>query len=227
MAAAPPARPPPNPRPLLAVLLGVAFLGSSCQVQKIFAPPEAPSEQAVAKQLADLGQVTPGDPAGERAISAGTALLAEQVHVAKRFRPYAAPFALALAIAYGFVVALGLRAWGRMPGAARPLAIACLAVLPARVAIAAIDLATTEALGPATAGFARALADLQAGALPADQAAAVIRAFTELAPRVSIALQLGLAVLVCALFHYAWRYFQRPEVTALLEPPRNPSAGPR
>lgn len=197
-AAASPPR-PPNPKPLLAVLMVVAFFGGPCTVQTMVGPSgEVPSDQEIATLLGEAAK----DPvAGPRLVAATQAMVTEQAHVAQRFHPYAMVFGLVLVTLYLLAFVFGLRAWNFAYGALGPLSKVSLAVLPARVAVAAVDLATSMALQPAGFEFAKA---------QADQLQSLTRALAQVAPWVTVTSALA----VCALFQFAWRYFQRADVVA-------------
>ena len=79
-------------------------------------------------------------------------------------------------------------------------------------------------LAAPTGQFARALAEAQPTKLPPEQAQAVAQAMHTLAPWFTIGFEVLSALVVCALFQYAWRYFQRPEVIEYFER-RTPSEG--
>jgi len=208
----------PNPRPLLMLLMTVAFLGDSCALQKVVGVTgEKPSEQEVAKLLAERGGLPEDPEAARRVTTLSYALVEAQERVGERFRPYETGFALLLVAAYTFVLVFGVRAYGWAPGSARGLARVSIFVLPARVAVAAVDFASTRALGPATRDLTIALTASQKTPLPADQAAQVQEAIGNLAQWVPVALQIAMALFVCILFQQASRYFQKAEVLALFD----------
>ncbi len=217
MDVAPPSpRRAPNPKPLLAVLMGVAFFGGSCNVQKVLGPDQdLPTEQELARRLGDIAQEPE---TGPKLVEAARAMLAEQARVAQRYHPYALVFGLALVTLYSFTFVFGLRAWSFAHGAARPLSKVALLVLPARVAMAAVDLAAAQALEPATRATVLAFGQAQrSAAVPPEQAEAAAQLLSRVAPWVTLAAELGTTLFVCLLFQFAWRYFQRPDVTAYFE----------
>ena len=208
------ARRPPNPKPLLAVLMVVAFFGGSCTVQKMLGPSrEMPTEE----QLAPLNDLAKDAESAERVKKASRQMLEEQARLEQRYHPYAVAFGLALVTLYSFVFVLGLRAWGFAHGAAGPLSKVSILVLPARVAVAAVDLAIAKGLEPATRAAAVALAQAQRVEGTPEQMEEAARMLGDLAPLTAMAAQAGSALIVCVLFHFAWRYFQRPEVVAYLD----------
>ncbi|MBI5545148.1 MAG: hypothetical protein HY901_14760 [Deltaproteobacteria bacterium] len=207
---------PPNPKPLIVAVMTVAFFGGSCTVQEMLGSErELPSQQEVAKLLGEpASQETE---AGTRLVAASMAMIQEQTRVTKRFQPFTTVLGFVLVSLYSFAFVLGLRAFAFAPGAAKPLSTVAVLVLPARVAFAAVDLATAQALEPAIRAMAAAYAEANSGQVPAEEAAKVATLVTEGAPWLMVLAQVGSALLVCVLFHYAWRYFQRPEVLAFFE----------
>lgn len=204
----------PSPRPFLIVLMVVAFFGGSCTVQKMMGPArDTPSEEEISKLLA---AETDGEER-DRLVSATRAMIEEQARVAERFHPYAVVFGLALVTLYSFAFVFGLRAYHFAAGAPKPLSRISLLILPARVAMAAVDLASAKALEPATRRMASAFTTAQRPELPPEQAQAVAQAVTDAAPWFAVAIQVASAVAVLVLFHSAWRYFQRPDVVAFFE----------
>ena len=212
----------PRPKPLIAALLFVAFFGGSCTVQKVLGPAETPSDQEIGRLLESY---VPDAEARPKLVAATQTMLVEQARVRERFQSFATLFGLALLTLYSFTFLRSLRAWSFAADAARPLSKVAMLVLPARVAVAAVDLATAKALEPATRAMATVFAQAQPAAVPADQAEAVSRALTAAAPWAMASIDLGSAVAVCVLFHFAWRYFQRPDVVALYERPMGTTPG--
>ncbi len=212
------ARRKPNPRPVLAILMGVAFFGGSCSMQKVMGPTR-PSDSDVVRSLG-FGEGQPPPVLAE----AAKALVAAQTRAAERFHGAQSVFGVLLVAAYSFAFVFGLRAWHHAPNAAGPLSKIALGVLPLRAAVAAIDVSVAQVLTGPTRQFARALAEAQPTKLPPEQAQAVAQAMDALAPWFTIGFEVLSAVLVCALFQYAWRYFQRPEVIDYFER-RTPSEG--
>lgn len=201
----------PNPKPLLVVLIGVAFLGNTLALTRALSPvPVVPSQEQIAKALAP---VVPAGETSKRLVAALTPIFEEEVRVFIRYRPYADAFAFLLAAVYSFVFVFGLRAFVFAPGGAKPVSFVALLVLPVRVAVAAVDVAQVRALQPAAKALALSVSELAAHDVPAEDAQALIQMAGNAAPWVLGAL----ALLVCALFHFAWRYFQRPDVTQYFE----------
>ncbi|HEY3449273.1 MAG TPA: hypothetical protein VGK67_23155 [Myxococcales bacterium] len=214
----------PNPKPLLAVLMGVAFFGGSCTVQKMLGPArETPSDQEVARLLGDSAKEPESGP---KLIAAAQAMVSEQIRVGQRYHPYAMVFGLVLVTLYSFAFVFGLRAWNFAHGATGPLAKVAVLVLPARVAVAAVDLAAAKALEPATQAMVVAFAQAQKAAVPPEQAEAVTRMMSQAAPWVTLSLEIGSALFVCVLFQVAWRYFQRKEVVAYFDKMAGPPPDP-
>ncbi|MGC4122354.1 MAG: hypothetical protein QM765_48790 [Myxococcales bacterium] len=207
----------PNPKPLLAVLMGIALFGGSCTVQQIIGTSaEAKADKDLAALLSDADK----DPEqGAKVFAAMETMAAEQTRVFQRFRPYTTVLGLVLATLYSFAFLSGMRAWNFVPGALAPLSKVAVLILPSRVALAAVDLATAKALEPAAMAFGATLAQAQKST-PPDQFEALTRTLAQTASWLS----LGTALVVCAIFHFAWRYFQRPDVVAYFDkmagPPR-------
>jgi hypothetical protein len=213
----------------LIAVMGVACMGGLFTMQKMIGPVlEEGREPPTDKELTRfLGEPDASVEAQARFVAAARGLFDEQVRVADRFHGYQVGFGLALASLYSLAFVFGLRAFNRGPGVARPLSTVSLLVLPARVAVAAVDIASARALGPAARSVAEAYAQVQPPQLPVDQVKLVTDAVSDVAPWMVLGVQVGAALAVCALFQYAWRYFQRPEVVAFFDTPRTPPAPPR
>ena len=200
------------------VVLTVAFFGDSCALQKVVGMAgEKPTEQDIGKLLSGRGGLPEEPEAARRLTTKTVAFLEAQRRVGERFGAYETGFALLLVAAYSFVLVFGVRAWRWARGSAKALARAAIFVLPARVAVAAVDFATIRALAPATRELALASTDAQKTQLSPEQVAALQQAVGDTAPWVLVAAQLALALLVCVLFQQASRYFQKPEVLALFD----------
>jgi len=217
----------PNPRPLLIVLLIVGFFGDSCALQSVIgASGQKPTEQDVSKYLSERG-LLPEDPAAAAgATGSARTFLEEQSRVLERYQPYATGFGLLLVAAYTFVLVFGVRAYHWAPGSAKALAKVAILVLPARVAIAAVELADARALQPAMHQLFLAVAQGQKTKLATDQEAVALQIFGNVAPWLLVAVPAATALIVCVLFQQASRYFQKPEVLALFERKAPPDPDP-
>lgn len=211
-----------RPRPLAFLIVVVAFFGGSCTMQQmVLGQQDAPSESEVSALFA------PEDPTGperERAESlaraAGT-YLGEQARVSRRFSGFTGAIGFFVVATYAFLLVFGLRAAVLAPGAPRWLSLAAVAALPPRVALAAVEAATAKALEPHSQALFEAVLVASGSAVPAEQREAAGESFARLAT----AMPVILALAVCALLFFTWRYFQRPEVVACYPPsapPRDP-----
>jgi hypothetical protein len=204
----------PNPKPLIIALMVVAFFGGSCTVQKMMgAPAEIPDEQQVAKMLENQGlkeQVPPE--MHDDLVGAFHGFLEDQIRQTRSLRSFTIAFGIFLAAAYSFVLVFGTRALAWAPGSARGMSVVSFVVLPARVAMAAIDVAIARNLQPAMERLAQTMALASQRGAPEAEAAHVAEVVGRMASWMLLGWQAFLALAVCLLFFFAHRYFQRTEV---------------
>ena len=153
----------PNPRPLILALMAVSFLGASCSIQKMTTR-EVPDEVDVQKMLGLEGQ---GAEAVGAVVKSVRQLFEEEHELESRFKPFLVAFGVALIALYVLTFIIGSRALSLAPRAGRQLGTLCLLVLPARVAMAAVEVATAMNLRPAVRAAAGPPAVLQSARLQA------------------------------------------------------------
>lgn len=205
---------------LLAVML-LTFLGGPCAMQDVLpASVPIPTKAEYLKKLNDSGllaqsQVSQGEI--EAMVEESIAFLRVQQSTRERFETPLAVFSLFLVIAYMALFILSARTWRLGNENAARLSKAALVALPARVAVAAVELAVVVNLRPALETLFRQLslrgpveapvtgdALLEMGSVLGQSAATAYLAFFWIR-----------TLLALALLYAAYRHFERPEVQAL------------
>jgi hypothetical protein len=207
----------PNPRRLVLAILVVAFVSGSCTAQDVLGgghevPPQAELERFFKKRA----PAEQDSQATERLASPLHAYLVARSKFAARFEPLVVFFGILLVVAYGATLFFGMRAWRMQPGAAKALSTVSLWVLPTRVAVAAMDLASARSMQPELREIASAWARIPGQPWGPDQADELARNLGDAMVWGSFGLQAAGVLAVCLLFSYAWRYFQRPDIIAAL-----------
>lgn len=206
-----------------AILLSViALFGGPCTLQSVIGgPAKVPSQEEFAAVLEKSGALanSGGAAATEELVAASHELLTEQVRVQNNLRPVSMAFGGFLVMAYSLVFVFALRAARFAPAGAKLLSFAALLVLPARVAVAAIDLAIARKLQPAMAKAANTIAQLGDHGIPAADLERVSATVGNATGWTVFVVQAAWALVVVLLFSQAWRYFARPEVQALYPSP--------
>ncbi|HCF57422.1 MAG TPA: hypothetical protein DFS52_05445 [Myxococcales bacterium] len=206
-----------------ALLLSViALFGGPCTLQSVIGgPAKVPSQEEFASAFEKSGALaSAGDAAAnEQLLASSHELLAEQVRVQNNLRSVSMAFGGLLVLAYSLVFVFGLRAARFAPAGGKLLSFAALLVLPARVAVAAIDLAIARKLQPAIARAANNIAQLGDHGIPAADLERITATVGQATGWTIFIVQAAWALVVVLLFSQAWRYFAKPEVQALYPSP--------
>ncbi|MFN7133597.1 MAG: hypothetical protein ACK4N5_16085, partial [Myxococcales bacterium] len=148
-------------------------------------------------------------------------VLTDIAAVMVRFRRFSVPFGLALLALYTSVIVVAMRALQFAPFSPQRLSFLSLLVLPARVAVAAVDLAENRALAPllrtALSEVVTVMEREGAGAAATEELQRTMSAVVDLVTFGMIGWDAVTALAVCVLFTVSWRYFQRPEVVEWYE----------
>ena len=210
----------PNPRPLALLLLVISFMGGSCQLNGLMRGEVQVAERAdIEKELKERGAAN-GVTVTPEVVDTVQAVSTELKMAFTRFRPFEVGFGLILLLAYALAMVAAMRAARFEDGSAEQLSAICLIVAPARVAVAAIDLAFDErmaaAIGRAMEAIMRSWRPPDGQAIPPD--------FPELMRELAATLQAGFilshlafAAAITLVFTWGWRYFQRPEVVSVMK----------
>ncbi len=213
----------PRPRPLAIAVIATAMLGGSCTLQSVFSEQAEPTQAQIEKTLEPL---TTGRSQDERTRLFGAVeeFAKQKVHLAAQMQPFHLGFGVLLLAAYGFSLLFGLRTLKFFRQAPAQLSLSSLCVIIARAAVAAVDVAQAQKLRPAMVAFAKVAQPPPGSELSPAAAAQLIDATAVAIGWGAVALELARAIVVCALFTVAWRYFQRRDVVAFFE--RRSPAGP-
>lgn len=214
----------PRPKPLAIAVIATAMLGGSCTLQSmVVGQASAPTQAQIEQTLEPLAA---GRSPDERARLLGVVeeFARQKVSLAAQLQPFHLGFGVLLFASYAFAFLFGLRALKFAREAPAQLSLASLFVIIARAAVAAVDVAQAQKLRPMMVAFAKVAQVPPGGALSPAEAAQVVDAAAIAIGWSAVALELGRAIVVCALFTVAWRYFQRSNVIAFFE--RRSPAGP-
>jgi hypothetical protein len=211
-----------NARRFALLLSVIALFGGPCTLQGLVGgPAKVPTQEEFASVFEKSGALagTRDAAANQKVIASSHGLLAEQVRIQNNLRPVSMAFGGLLVVAYSLVFVFGLRAARFAPGGAKLLSFAALLVLPARVAVAAVDLAIARKLQPAIARAAKTLAQVGDQRIPAADLERIATSVGNSAGWTVFVAQAAWALAVVLLFSQAWRYFGKPEVQAMYPSP--------
>jgi len=198
-----------NPKPVLLLLMVIAFFGGSCTVQDLMEVGHEPTREEIGKALG----LTPGGEVREQALGdAAYAIQGERSRIVRGMEPLIFGFGAFLAFAHGFVALMGMRALSFARNSIKHLAFAALLVLPARVAYLAVETSLTYKLLPAARTMTQQVLAAAPEPVPLDPAE-----LGGVMIGVILAFQGAVALVVLALFSWARRYLPRPDVTALFD----------
>ncbi len=205
---------------LLAVML-LAFLGGPCAMQDVFpASVPIPTKAEYIKKLNDTGLLDQSKASPEEVeamVDASIAFLKVQQGNRARFATPLAVFSAFLVIAYMALFILGARTWRLGNENAAHLSKAALVALPARVAVAAVELAAAVNLRPALEALFRQIS--LKGPIDAPVTGDALLEMSSFLGQSAATAYLALfwirTILAVALLYAAHRYFARSEVQAL------------
>lgn len=205
---------------LLAVML-LAFLGGPCAMQDVLpASVPIPTKAEYLKKLNDTGLLAQSQVSQdevEAMVEESIAFLRVQQNTRARFETPLAVFSLFLVIAYMALFILGARTWRLGNENAARLSKAALVALPARVAVAAVELAVVVNLRPALETLFRQIS--LRGSVNAPVTGDALLEMSGMLGQSAASAYLVFfwirTILAVALLYAAYRYFERPDVQAL------------
>lgn len=212
------------------LLIGVSLSGGSCAVSELAANREYVPSRAELQEVIDARtrEAEGAKQLPPEAVDRLHVLLTDMTAVLVRFRRFEVPFSLMMLLAYTAMAVVSMRALQLAPDSPRRISFVALIALPVRVANAAIDIATDQALIPHIRGALTELVSVLetegAGEAAAAQYEATAQMLGDAVQFSLVGWDAATTLAVCLLFTYAWRYFQRPEVVDWFE--KHPAAPP-